>query len=246
MNFDILLNRTILTWTPERGMYLVTAGKLLSNKSILISILLKLGCNLNINNSWIDTKNTSNRDQKVKYNITTLLLLWFKTITGAWSCTYGNIWYILRKGLKWPADFTMRKFWALPPSSESRMAACAFGLSFDEELFKRLIWSDQDRLVLLFCPNKQTSNEFLCSIQTSEWSKAAAWTGWPPILITRMAPHKWRTLWAHTHLILTPKWFIRNQMSNHKTNFYSILGFTILINVSQNRSHCARYVNDSP
>ena len=61
---------------------------------------------------------------------------------------YTTVWKILHKKLKWKAY----KLWSVQPLSavndQLRMDACIFWLTFEEEWFERLIWSNEKWFVL--------------------------------------------------------------------------------------------------
>ena len=56
--------------------------------------------------------------------------------------SYGEIWRILRKNLKWKAYKPHLTQCLGLANKESRSAACTFWLSFEGEWFQRVIWSD--------------------------------------------------------------------------------------------------------
>ena len=81
--------------------------------------------------------------------------------------SFGTIWRILRKVLKWKAYRPHLTQVLSPANMESRVAACSFWLSFEEEWFERVIWSDEKWFVLQNCPNKQT-NRFWTPVNPHE------------------------------------------------------------------------------
>ena len=59
------------------------------------------------------------------------------------NLSFGTIWKILRKVLKWKAYRPHLVQVLSPANMESRVAACSFWLSFEEEWFERVIWSEK-------------------------------------------------------------------------------------------------------
>lgn len=69
--------------------------------------------------------------------------------------SYSTVWKILRKILKWRA-YTPHLAQVLSPTNmESRLAACNFWLTFTEEQFERILWSDEKWFVLHQAPNRK-------------------------------------------------------------------------------------------
>ena len=66
---------------------------------------------------------------------------------------YGAIWRIFEEKSKMKPHLTLCLG---PANKESRCAAFTFWLSFEEEWFQRVIWSDENWFVLKQSPNKQT------------------------------------------------------------------------------------------
>ena len=111
------------------------------------------------------------------------------------NLSFGTIWRILRKVLKWKAYRPHLVQVLSPANMESRVAACSFWLSFEEEWFERVLWSDEKWFVLQNSPNKQT-NRFWAPLnphdviqcKKAHGKKAMCWVG---IVDGRCLPVVW-------------------------------------------------------
>lgn len=71
--------------------------------------------------------------------------------------SFGKVWRILRKKLKW-RPYRLHFGTVLSPSNrESRLAACTFWLQQEEGWFDRIIWTDEKWFALSQAPNKKNS-----------------------------------------------------------------------------------------
>ena len=109
--------------------------------------------------------------------------------------SYGAIWKILRKNLKWRAYRPHLTQCLSPANMESRLAACTFWLKFEEEWFQRVIWSDEKWFVLKQSPNKQICRHWAPSnphtvieCKKAHDEKVMAWVG---IVDGRILPVVW-------------------------------------------------------
>ena len=108
---------------------------------------------------------------------------------------FGTIWKILRKVLKWKAYRPHLAQVLSPANKESRLAACTFWLTFAEDWFEQVLWSDEKWFVLEMSPNKQT-NRFWAPVNPYEvveckkahGKKVMAWVG---IVDGRILPIVW-------------------------------------------------------
>ena len=98
--------------------------------------------------------------------------------------SYGAIWIILRKNLKWRAYRPHLTQCLSPANKESRLAACTFWLTFEEEWFQRVIWSDEKWFVLKQSPNKQicrywapSNPHTVIECKKAHGEKVMAWVG---------------------------------------------------------------------
>ena len=88
------------------------------------------------------------------------------------------------KVLKWKAYRPHLVQVLSPANMESRVAACSFWLSFEEEWFERVIWSDEKWFVLQNSPNKQTNRFWapfnphdVIQCKKAHRKKAMCWVG---------------------------------------------------------------------
>ena len=94
--------------------------------------------------------------------------------------SYGQVWRILRKVLKWRAYSTHLVQILSPANKESRVAACTFWLNFTAEQFERVLCSDEKWFVLHQAPNRKNDviwspySPDLNPLDFSFWSQAMA------------------------------------------------------------------------
>ena len=69
--------------------------------------------------------------------------------------SFGQIWNILRKKLKWKPYKPHLAQVLSADNMESRLAACTFWLTFTEQQFERILWSDEKWFVLEQAPSKK-------------------------------------------------------------------------------------------
>ena len=69
--------------------------------------------------------------------------------------SYGSVWYILRKILKWNAyrDKPVQRL--SPLNKQQRLAACQFMVNQPDEWFSKVIWTDEKIFQLMAFPNRQ-------------------------------------------------------------------------------------------
>ena len=109
--------------------------------------------------------------------------------------SYGSIWRILRKNLKWKAYRPHLTQCLSPANMESRLAACTFWLTFEDDWFQRVIWSDEKWFVLKQSPNKQicrywapSNPHTVIECKKAHGEKVMAWVG---IVDGRILPVVW-------------------------------------------------------
>lgn len=71
------------------------------------------------------------------------------------NLSFGTVWTILRKKLQWKAFRPHLAQILSAANKESRLAACSFWISFEEEWFERVLWSDEKWFMLQNSPNKK-------------------------------------------------------------------------------------------
>lgn len=111
------------------------------------------------------------------------------------NLSYGKIWRILRQELKWKS-YRPHQVQALSlPNKLSRMAACSYWLTFNEDWFERVIWTDEKWFLLKQSPNKQVDRFWapfnpheLVECKQAHASKVMAWVG---IVDGRCLPVVW-------------------------------------------------------
>ena len=99
--------------------------------------------------------------------------------------SFGKIWKILRKNLGWKAYRPHKVHILTPAHMESRLSACTFWLTMEENWFSDcVLWSDEKWFVLHQSPNKQNSCRWapfnpheLVQCKQQGGKKVMAWVG---------------------------------------------------------------------
>jgi hypothetical protein len=111
--------------------------------------------------------------------------------------SFGSTWRILRNKLKWKS-YRLHEVQALSQANkESRFTACTYWLTFEEEWFERVIWTDEKWFVLRQSPNRQVDRFWapanpheLVESKQAHGAKVMAWVG---IVDGRCLPVVWFT-----------------------------------------------------
>ena len=151
----------------------------------------------------------------------------------------GTVWNILRRQLKWKCYRPHRVQCLSPANKEARLSACQFWLTFSEEWFERVIWTDEKWFVLEQSPNSQNDRYWapknrhnVVECKKAHGAKVMAWVG---IIDGRCLPVVWfngsvngevylnqvlkTTVWPSVKNIATRKqyWFQQDGASCHVT-----------------------------
>ena len=96
----------------------------------------------------------------------------------------GKVWNILRKSLKWKPYRPHLGQILSPANKESRLAACMFWLTFTEEWFEKVCWSDEKWFVLHQSPNCKNDVKWapenpntVVQCKKAHGAKVMAWVG---------------------------------------------------------------------
>ena len=118
-----------------------------------------------------------------------------RSMVEALGMSFGKIWTILRKKLKLKPYKPHLTQVLTPLNMEARLAACSFWLTFTEEQFERIIWSDEKWFVLHQSPNRKNDvfwgpegTENVVACKKAHGAKVMTWAG---MVDKRVLPIHW-------------------------------------------------------
>ena len=107
-----------------------------------------------------------------------------RSMVEALGMSFGKIWRILRKTLKLKAYRPHLTQLLSPLNMEARLAACNFWLTFSEDQFEKILFSDEKWFVLHQSPNRKNDvfwgpegTENLVACKKAPGAKVMAWAG---------------------------------------------------------------------